>query len=241
MLDRQACSSSDPCSKYGDKISGCMSNLKDVSIEGHKLAPEAADALNKLLEDMPDDIRKSVRLTDTYRTAKVQCNIFDFDYYEKTGKKRKKGTAGTKVAPPGSSNHGWGRAIDIFPEDVQKWIKDNGSKYGWCWGEVTSEPWHFTFCGPGKNKSKVCDTICKGSIDPSLSKPSGKKTPDSTSGETSSSSSSIELPQTSNTGTITDFFKNMYQSLKSMGVGQNQIKEIHEEVDRISDLMKKIL
>ena len=239
MLDRKSCSTSDPCSKYGDKISGCMSSLKPVDISGHKLAPEAADALNKLLKDMPDDVRKAVRLTDTYRTAKVQCNIFDFDHFEKTGKRRKIGTAGTPVAQPGTSNHGWGRAIDIFPDKVQKWIKENGSKYGWCWGEAKSEPWHFTFCGPGANKSKVCGSICKGSIDPSLSKPS------SDSGKTEEPSTpstlSTDEPKPSGGGSLTDFFRSMYQNLKSAGLGQTQLKEIHEDVDRITDIMKKIL
>lgn len=240
MLNRQACSSADPCVKYGDKISGCMSNLKSVGIGSHKLAPEAADAFMKMLEDMPSSAKTSMNLTDTYRPAKVQCNIFDFDKFERTGKGIKKGTSSVAAARPGTSNHGWGRAIDISPENVQKWIKKNGSKYGWCWGEAEGEPWHFTFCGPGKNRSKVCDKICKGDMDPSLEKPSGDsaKTEDPT---TSSTSGSSELTPSSGTGTLTDFFKNMYKSLKSSGLGQKEIGEINEEVNRITDIMKKIL
>ena len=236
MLDRQACSSADPCVKYGNKISGCMSNLKSIGIGSHKLAPEAADAFLKMMEDMPSSEKKSMNLTDTYRPAKVQCNIFDFDKFEKTGKGIKKGTSSVAAARPGTSNHGWGRAIDISPANVQKWIKENDSKYGWCWGEAKGEPWHFTFCGPGANRSKVCDKICKGDMDPSLEKPSGDsaKTEDPT-------TSSTDEPKPVGGKSLTDFFRTMYQNLKSTGLGQAQIQEIHEDVDRITDIMKKVL
>ena len=43
------------------------------------------------------------------------------------------------------SNHGWGIAIDVKGSDVKKWLRDNGEKYGWWWGEAPSEDWHFTY------------------------------------------------------------------------------------------------
>lgn len=233
MLDRKACSSSNPCSQHGDKVSGCMSNLKNIDISGHKMAPEAADAFNKLLKDMPEDIRKAVNLTDSYRPLKVQCNIFDFDHFEKTGKRRKKGTSGVPVASPGSSNHGWGRAIDIFPKKVQDWIRENGSKYGWCWGEAPSESWHFTFCGPGANKYKRCDSICKGSIDSSLVKSDDNNQDSDTSKTDISNSPSID------TSSLTGILKSAADILKQSGLGKDL--SLNEETNRIKDLMKKIL
>ena len=71
--------------------------------------------------------------------------------------------------------------------------------------------------------------------------PSGDEKSDSTTGETSSSTSSIDEPKPSGGGSLTDFFRSMYQNLKSAGLGQTQLKEIHEDVDRITDIMKKIL
>lgn len=232
MLDRQACSSSNPCAQYGDKVSGCMSNLKNIDIPGHKLSPEAADAFNKMLKDMPEDIRKAVNLTDSYRPVKVQCNIFDFDYFEKTGKRRKKGTAGVPVASPGSSNHGWGRAIDISPKNVQDWIKENGSKYGWCWGEAPSENWHFTFCGPGPNKYKRCNSICKGNIDQSLVK-----------GDSSSDEKSTQTPSSStsdiDTSSLTGFIKSAADLFKM--AKPSDASALNEETDRIKEIIKKVL
>jgi len=56
------------------------------------------------------------------------------------------------------SNHGWGRAIDVG--SGKSWVRKNGEKYGFCWGERPDESWHFTFCGPGENRFSRCSTIC---------------------------------------------------------------------------------
>jgi hypothetical protein len=37
------------------------------------------------------------------------------------------------------------------------------------------------------------------------------------------------------------FFKTMFQTLKGSGIGQKQIQEITEDVDRISEIIKKVL
>jgi hypothetical protein len=79
---------------------------------------------------------------------------------------RQKGlkNCGRRAAAPvwddhGGSNHGWGRAIDIGPDKAQDWIRLNGWRYGWYWGEAKTEEWHFTWVlsagidktlGPGK-------------------------------------------------------------------------------------------
>lgn len=44
-----------------------------------------------------------------------------------------------------SSNHGFGMAVDIKNSDGKKWIRNNGVKYGWWWGEAPTEDWHFTY------------------------------------------------------------------------------------------------
>jgi predicted chitinase len=160
MLNRQQCSSN-PCSTIGVGGNGCMTNLKSIGIGNFKLSPEAADAFIEMTNNMPSNIKNKIEIGGAYRDAKTQCNIFDFNHYEKTKKRRKKGTSGVPVALPGTSNHGWGRAIDLSPKEVQRWVRDNGTQYGWCWGEVKSEPWHFTFCGSGPNRWKGCDSICK--------------------------------------------------------------------------------
>lgn len=260
-VSRQACSSSNPCAS-NPEVSGCIndSNLKSVGVGSNKLQKDAADGFIKMYADMPADIKSSVKLTDSYRPLKVQCNIFDFDHYESTGKRRKKGTSGTAVATPGGSNHGWGRAIDISPSNVQKWIKDNGTKYGWCWGEVKSESWHFTFCGPGPNRDKNCDNFCTGKmtvntstkITPvgTTSTTAGETTTDTTTDGSTTNATTTNSNVSGNTnnsptsllggGELMGWLDMFFPGKKS--VSENKTKhKINEDINRIKDLMRKNL
>jgi LAS superfamily LD-carboxypeptidase LdcB len=127
---------------------GKLSNaeLKSIGHGEHRLEPNAANAFLEM-EKAANAAGITFNVTDSYRTLAIQNAIFDWDYYNKTGKNRKKGTAKTAAAVPGTSNHGWGKAIDVFPTEAQTWIKTNGEQYGWSWAEGRSvgEPWHFTY------------------------------------------------------------------------------------------------
>jgi len=68
-----------------------------------------------------------------------------------------------RAAYPGTSNHGWGMAIDVEGVDAKKWVKKNGPKYGWVWGEAPNEDWHFTFCKSNRYLYHNCDTLLKDS------------------------------------------------------------------------------
>jgi len=140
-----------------------LKNLSEIGLPNQKLSIEAANAFIKMYNAMPDDVKKQVLLTDSYRPFENQNNIFDWDEYVRTGgtlndttpkrgaTKRKKGTTSTAAAFPGTSNHGLGKSIDIFNKDgkdtVQMWIKKNGTNYGWSWteGKSVKENWHFTY------------------------------------------------------------------------------------------------
>jgi hypothetical protein len=250
-VSKSACSSSNPCSGYGSDVSGCLgsSNLKSIGIGNNVLAKEAADAFIKMTDDMPSNLKSKISMGGAYRPLNIQCNIFDWGKYESTGKRVKKGTSSTPAAYPGTSNHGWGRAIDISPSDVQNWIRENGTKYGWCWGEAKSEPWHFTFCGPGSNRDKNCDSFCK-----------GKMTVD-TSSDKKETSTEKEEKSTDKKDTSTDGkdkkkkFDPFFSSLDAIvALGKGDVKGLEdyvsssadmiglsEDVDRIKDIMKKIL
>lgn len=53
------------------------------------------------------------------------------------------------AAFPGTSNHGWGIAVDCESARAQAWIMRNGMRYGWSWdeGRRVGEPWHFRYVG----------------------------------------------------------------------------------------------
>lgn len=131
------------------------SQLKSVG-GGHVLHPAAADAYLKMKsayeaehkDPKTGKITKTFKLSDSYRSFEGQNKIFDWDLYKRTGKNKKIGTGGTIAAAyPGTSNHGWGKAIDVGPTHARKWIQANGMKYGWSWdeGKRVGEPWHFTY------------------------------------------------------------------------------------------------
>ena len=67
---------------------------------------------------------------------------------------------GNLAAWPGSSNHGWGVAVDLdSPLDNRysaehQWLVENAPNYGWWWAGRTFsqvEPWHFEFDGRNGN------------------------------------------------------------------------------------------
>lgn len=122
------------------------SELKPIS-GGHKLSPKAADAFLKM-EKAANKEGIKFNVTDSYRPYEIQDKYFDWERYKSTGERKKRGT-NVAMAIPGTSNHGWGNAIDVGPAEAQDWIKRNGEKYGWSWDEGRSvgEPWHFTYVG----------------------------------------------------------------------------------------------
>jgi len=250
-VSKSACSSSNPCSGYGSDVSGCLgsSNLKSIGIGNNVLAKEAADAFIKMTDDMPSNLKSKISMGGAYRPLNIQCNIFDWGKYESTGKRVKKGTSSTPAAYPGTSNHGWGRAIDISPSDVQNWIRENGTKYGWCWGEVKSEPWHFTFCGPGSNRDRNCDSFCKGKM--TIDTSSDKKEISTDKKETSTDKKDTSTDSKDKKKKFDPFFSSL-DAIVALGKGDVKGLEdyvsssadmigLSEDVDRIKDIMKKIL
>jgi hypothetical protein len=51
------------------------------------------------------------------------------------------------AAYPGTSNHGWGKAVDLAEQWMRSWIDDHGARFGWKKIEAFSEWWHVNFVG----------------------------------------------------------------------------------------------
>lgn len=108
---------------------------------GHRLETSAASAWKRMVADAKK-AGITLSLTDSYR---------DF-----AGQKKVRAEKGHLVATaePGTSVHGWGKAIDVSGDAARAWIQRNGTKYGWIWpdwaqkkGTKAYEPWHFEFRG----------------------------------------------------------------------------------------------
>ncbi len=53
------------------------------------------------------------------------------------------------AAVPGTSNHGWGRAVDLYNCSYRGELDRIGRTFGWRWGEVDYECWHVTMYAGG--------------------------------------------------------------------------------------------
>lgn len=59
---------------------------------------------------------------------------------------------GNVAAYPGTSNHGWGRAVDVASQTMAYYIRRYGARFGWSWaeGRRVGEWWHMTYVGGGE-------------------------------------------------------------------------------------------
>lgn len=108
-----------------------------------KLHPAAANAFWLMDEKFKKDFGHRLCVSDGYRSYEAQVDA-----------KRRKPNI---TAKPGTSNHGWGLAIDAcegadeFGTAEYKWLKKNAPKFGWThpdWAEPSGnrpEPWHWEF------------------------------------------------------------------------------------------------
>jgi D-alanyl-D-alanine carboxypeptidase len=103
--------------------------------EGHRLAKPAAGGFVRMEAAARKD-GVTIGITDSYRTYDEQVDVA-----ARNGIYGQGGWA----AVPGTSNHGWGMALDLDLDDsAQAWMRDNGWKYGF-YEDVPNEPWHWTY------------------------------------------------------------------------------------------------
>ncbi|MGD9704331.1 MAG: D-alanyl-D-alanine carboxypeptidase family protein [Acidimicrobiia bacterium] len=140
------------------------SMVKVAPLSGTKgsLIPEAAAAWRNL-QNAAAAAGFTLTMTNGYRSLAEQEWLFKarFQLEQTTGKaKQWKGTTYwlkpkvAMAAVPGTSNHGWGCAVDMALDGYgaaakpvggngafMAWVRQNAGPLGWSW-EVQSEPWH---------------------------------------------------------------------------------------------------
>jgi hypothetical protein len=114
---------------------------------GHRLRCDAAEQLTKLSAAYEAKFGVPIPITDSYRSYDAQVAV--------------RAAKPHLAAVPGTSNHGWGLAVDLShpisggtsPEYV--WLRVHGPDYGWdnpAWARPDGskpEPWHFEFFAAG--------------------------------------------------------------------------------------------
>ena len=150
LLEASKASFATPSEYSGDN--GNANKLNLTTVYGVTLDIEAAANYKKMIDDMKL-AGVTVNKVGGFRSYEGQYNLIDWNYLESTGEYRTTWNNSVTAAPPGKSNHGWGKAIDLRHQSAaQKWIRENGVPYGWTWyrkdggeGESIGEPWHFTY------------------------------------------------------------------------------------------------
>lgn len=125
------------------------SDLCELWVSGQSLRGDAAVALAELNFNFRAAFGRDLCLTDSYRSLADQRRVAAL----------KPGLA----ASPGTSNHGWGLAIDLCTSEnrstsVMSWLQDNGPTFGWdnpqwarAGGSGAYEPWHWEYV-PGTSE-----------------------------------------------------------------------------------------
>ncbi len=117
---------------------------------GHRLRPDAAMALTALNAQFAEAFGKNISVTDSYRDLAGQ--LAARQSWCQRG-------ACSMAATPGTSNHGWGLAVDLgsgintWGSPERDWMVQNAPTLGWVspsWaqpGKGKEEPWHWEYQG----------------------------------------------------------------------------------------------
>lgn len=138
--------------------------LEPCGIRRFVLEREAARSMRALIKKAwRDGVRLSA--TGTYRSYDAQVNLFKRRYDNTPRNTRHEFWQGQNwwlkpkvagAAVPGTSNHGWGLAVDFSVRNLLgqekplnaaaiAWLTENGPKFGW-WNTTHSENWHWCWC-----------------------------------------------------------------------------------------------
>ncbi|WP_199430185.1 D-alanyl-D-alanine carboxypeptidase family protein [Qaidamihabitans albus] len=119
--------------------------LCPIGVGSHVLRCDAAQMFGALSQAFADSFGRPLCVTDSYRPFDAQVDLY----------RRKPALA----AVPGTSNHGWGLALDMcggvqsFGTPEYGWLAANAPRFGWVnpgWarqGQGREEPWHWEFTG----------------------------------------------------------------------------------------------
>ncbi|GAA1981882.1 hypothetical protein GCM10009718_18680 [Isoptericola halotolerans] len=123
---------------------------------GHMLRCDAALQLEALNEAYRERFGTNIPITDSYRSFAGQVAV--------------RAAKPHLAAVPGTSNHGWGLAVDLSTpissgrSAEYAWLRVHGPDYGWdnpTWARLDGskpEPWHFEFFAAGPVPDRASST-----------------------------------------------------------------------------------
>lgn len=115
----------------------------------HYLRCDASAAFGQLNAAFTQQFGHGISITDSYRSYEQQVAL--------------KAQKPVLAAKPGTSNHGWGLAVDLgsninkFGTAEHNWMRQNAARFGWVhpdWAQQNGskpEAWHWEFVGSANN------------------------------------------------------------------------------------------
>ena len=111
------------------------SALSAINGSNERIWGPAAEQLNRLLADAKA-AGVTIGITDGYRSYDSQVRV---------AKEKGLYSEGGLAAKPGTSQHGWGLAVDLsLDANAQAWMRQHAKDYGFI-ENVPREPWHWEF------------------------------------------------------------------------------------------------
>ena len=115
-----------------------LAALTTIGTTNQRLWAPAAGAYERLAAAAGRD-GVTIGITDSYRTYESQVDLA-----------ARKGlySQGGLAAEPGTSNHGWGRSLDLdLDAKALAWMRTNAATYGFA-ADAPRESWHWTYTPP---------------------------------------------------------------------------------------------
>ncbi|CAM3431992.1 PASTA domain-containing protein [Isoptericola cucumis] len=156
--------------KYAGSTAGFANGRIPTSVlcpldfaQGHMLRCDAAAQLTALNALYEKEFGVPIPMTDSYRPYDVQVRLKVIKPY--------------LAATPGTSNHGWGVAVDLSTpissgtSAEYRWLRVHGPDFGWdnpSWARLDGskpEPWHFEFFASGPIPDRAWDSADVGRWD----------------------------------------------------------------------------
>ena len=194
---------------------GMLNGLTPIG-NNHKLNSEAASAYLKMVNAAKSQ-GVEWGITDSYRSLEAQKDV---------AKRKGLYSKGGLAAQPGTSNHGWGSAVDlnfkVGKGNALEWLKKNAATYGFT--NIAREPWHWEHKQSAKNMgANISDT--SGSSKTPSSPPPAKS---------SHTYGSEPIPSSKSDALLDDML------IQGLGLGQvsKSFAGIQEEIKRMKNLMK---
>lgn len=147
-------------------VNGRLPDSVLAPIPGGRLRKDAAAAWNAMCAEA---VQRGMAVPQPTSPRVAYRTLAEQQYFWELYKSGR----GNLAAVPGTSNHGWGLAVDVATQAQRQTIDRIGEKYGWAkkWSDAPSEWWHLKWREgdyPAVKAHSSDPTLKRGQVGPSV-------------------------------------------------------------------------